>query len=98
MKRINCLILICIIVACEGIVSEIECKSFSKDEPNYRSCVLSNVCYINKKWTFFDESNPKRTFEKLPLNVGTYDSSPKFNIDQVPNCYAYLIVGVTATY
>ncbi len=71
-------------VYCEDLRSDISCKWFDdKNEPNYRSCVLTNVCYLNKKWTFFDE-NPNRKFDLLPVRVGTYDTSPEFKIDQVP--------------
>ena len=78
-----------ILVLCEEpfgekkeLTSTIKCKSYAKDEPNYRSCTLTNICYLDGKWTFFDSDKTKK-FDGLPVNVGTYDSSYKWNIDQV---------------
>jgi hypothetical protein len=82
--QISSLLLIAFIIGFgEAVVSEITCKIYDKNEPNYRSCVLTNVCYINRKWTFFNENGNQRFDDQLPVNSGTYDSSPKFNIEQV---------------
>ncbi len=85
------IILSCFVSAAVGTADEtdiketfstISCKSYAQDSPNYRSCSLQNICYMKAKWTFFSQDEWKLK-EMLPVNIGTYDSSNKFNLDSV---------------
>lgn len=89
MKALILLTVISFIIYCNGTsvygdtYSSLKCMTYAQNKPNYRTCILRNVCNIEGKWTMFLHESAKINMDGLPVNLGTYDSSPQFKIDQV---------------
>ena len=44
---------------------------------------MENVCHLGGKWTYFTKDRDTQLSQDLPVYVGTYESSPVFNIDEI---------------
>jgi len=67
-----------------------ECKYYSRITNNFKSCRFSNICFCDGRWIFFYDSSQGRDSpipkaKEALVNLGSYDSSPTFQFDEIQN-------------